>query len=222
MKNILQNKKAMIFDLDGTLANTLVEIAKAVNMTMEHFGYPTHDLQTVQKAVGNGATTLIRRLLPKNLATNDEVVMIVRKKYDEMYAQTYMETDKMYDGVKEAVYSLKKKGIQISVFSNKQDEYVKNLSKLYFPDDTVSVARGQTDLPIKPNIAGLVKIMEEMNVNSEECIFVGDSGVDVETAKNANMDFIGVSWGFVGREALEACGAKIIIDDPCEFLEIVK
>lgn len=222
MNKIFKNKKAIIFDLDGTLSDTLGAISKAVNMTMEYFNYPTHDEGTVRKAVGNGATTLIRRLVPEAIRENEERVLTVRKKYDEMYALTYMETIDTYSGIKEAVYRLKKeKGLKIAVFSNKQDEYVKNLTKLYFPDDTVTVARGQTDLPIKPNIAGLLKIMEQLDVNAEECVFVGDSGVDTETAKNACMDFIGVSWGFWGKERLIESGAETIIDHPEEFLNII-
>ena len=222
MEKILKNKKAIIFDLDGTLADTIGAIAKAVNMTMEYFNYPTHDEETVRRAVGNGATTLIKRLIPTEFSSNDSIVMTVRKKYDEMYALTYMETENTYDGIKEVVNTLKyKKGLKIAVFSNKQDEYVKNLTKLYFPDGAISVARGQTDLPIKPDIAGVVKILEEMNVSVNECVFVGDSGVDTDTAKNANMDFIGVSWGFWGRERLIESGAETIIDDPAEFLKII-
>ena len=223
METIFKNKKAMIFDLDGTLADTIGAIAKAVNMTMKYFGYPTYNIDSVRGAVGNGATTLIKRLIPKELSDNEEIVLTVRKKYDEMYALTYMESAETYEGIKEAIYTLKRnKGIKIAVLSNKQDEYVKNLTYLYFPDDTVSVARGQTDLPIKPDIAGLVKILEELNVSVDECIFVGDSGVDAQTSFNANMDFIGVSWGFWGRERLAESGAKTIIDHPKEFLDIVE
>lgn len=223
MQSYFNNKKAIVFDLDGTIADTIEAIAKAVNMTMRYFGYPTHDVETVRRAVGNGATTLIKRLIPSELSDDNKLIMTVRYKYDEMYALTYMETTETYDGIKEALHSLKRDlGIKIAVFSNKQDEYVKNLTKQYFPDDTVSVARGQTDLPIKPDTAGLMKILEELNVSTDECIFVGDSGVDVETAKNANMDFIGVSWGFWGRERLAESGARTIIDRPEEFLSIIK
>ena len=221
MKKVFYNKKAIIFDLDGTLSDTIYAIAKAVNLTMDHFGYPTHDVDTVRMAVGNGATTLIKRLMPAELSDNNELVLTVRKKYDEMYALTYMETTDTYDGIKEAVHALKNKGMKIAVFSNKQDEYVKNLVKLYFPDDTVTISRGQTDLPIKPDIAGLIKILDQIEVSAFECVFVGDSGVDVETAKNAKMDFIGVAWGFWGRKRLEESGADIVIDDPGEFIDLI-
>ena len=221
MKKGFTNKKAIIFDLDGTLSDTISAIASAINLTMKYFSYPTHSEDTVRSAVGNGATTLIKRLIPAELADNDELVLTVRKKYDEMYALTYMETTETYDGIKEAVHDLKNKGIKIAVFSNKQDEYVKSLTKLYFPDDTITVARGQTDLPIKPHTAGLIKILEQLHVSAEDCVFVGDSGVDTETALNANMDFIGVSWGFWGKDRLAASGAKIIIDEPKELADLI-
>jgi phosphoglycolate phosphatase len=222
MTERFNNKKAVIFDLDGTLANTISAIAHAVNLTMKHFGYPERDEATVLNAVGNGATNLIRRLVPVKIAAEEELVLRSRNKYDEMYALTYMETKEMYDGIAEAVRILhEEKGLKIAVFSNKQDEYVKSLTDQFFPDGTVSVSRGQTDLPIKPDIAGLIKILEELGVTPAECVFVGDSGVDTETAKNADMDFIGVAWGFWGKERMLASGAKTVIDKPEELVNII-
>ena len=221
MTQIFKNKKAVIFDLDGTLADTISAISNAVNLTLKEFSYPEQDEKTVLNAVGNGATNLIRRLVPEELKNDTELVIKVRKRYDEMYALTYMQTKEMYDGMKEAVYALKERGIKVAVFSNKQDEYVKSLSKEFFPDGTVSVALGQTDLPIKPDIAGLIKILDELGVTPDECVFVGDSGVDVQTAKNADMDFIGVAWGFWGKERLIESGAEVIVDTPAEMAEII-
>ena len=219
---ILKNKKAVIFDLDGTLADTISAITNAVNLTMEHFSYPKRDEDSVRRAVGNGATNLIRRLVPKELSDDMDTVRRARNKYDDMYALTYMQTEETYDGIKEALHVLKNvKGLKIAVFSNKQDEYVKAMTEKFFPDGTVSVARGQTELPIKPDPAGIRPILDELGVTAEECVFVGDSGVDTETAKNANMDFIGVAWGFWGRERLLESGAEIIIDSPSELTDII-
>ena len=222
MAQILKNKKAVIFDLDGTLANTISAIANAVNLTMREFSYPERDEKAVLNAVGNGATNLIRQLMPRELFDNMDLVLKVRSRYDDMYALTYMQTKEMYDGIREAVYVLKNdKNLKIGVFSNKQDEYVKSLTKQFFPDDTVSVSRGQTDLPIKPDPTGLMMILDELGVTPEECVFVGDSGVDTETAKNADMDFVGVSWGFWGRNRLLESGAQTVIDTPWELTEII-
>ena len=217
-----ENKKAVIFDLDGTLADTIGGIAEAINMTLEYFGYPKRTTEEVRAAVGNGARMLIRRVIPSEFYDNEETVTRVLKKYDDMYALTYFHSDKMYDGMREALVSLYKSGKKIAVFSNKQDVYVKGLSDIYFSDGTISMALGQTELPVKPDIAGLKLIMNKLEVTADECVFVGDSGVDLATAKNANMDCICVSWGFVGREGLVEKGAEIIIDHPSELNELIK
>lgn len=217
-----ENKKAVIFDLDGTLADTIGGIAEAINMTLEYFSYPKRTTEEVRAAVGNGARMLIRRVIPSEFYDNEETVTRVLKKYDDMYALTYFHSDKMYDGMREALVSLYKSGKKIAVFSNKQDVYVKGLSDIYFSDGTISMALGQTELPVKPDIAGLKLIMNKLEVTADECVFVGDSGVDLATAKNANMDCICVSWGFVGREGLVEKGAEIIIDHPSELNELIK
>ena len=219
IKMSFENKKAIIFDLDGTLADTIEAIAEAVNMTLEYFGYPTRTIDQVRAAVGNGARMIIRRSIPAEFYDDEETVTRALKKYDEMYALTYSHSDKMYDGMREALIELHRSGKKIAVFSNKQDAYVKGLSDIYFSDGTISMALGQTDLPVKPDIAGL--IMDELSVSSDECVFVGDSGVDLATARNADMDCICVSWGFVGREGLLAKGAECIIDHPSELLKLI-
>lgn len=221
METKFYNKKAVIFDLDGTIADTLGAITEAINLTMQKFGFPDRSVEDVRRAIGNGATMLVKRLLPEDKSSDEALVLRVRKCYDEMYALTYMNSTDTYDGIKETVNELSRRGIKIAVFSNKQDEYVKKLTKQYFDGKTISVSRGQTDLPIKPNIAGLVKILDELDVSPGECVFVGDSGVDIQTAKNAEMDFIGVSWGFVGREKLLLDGARVIIDNPNEILDLI-
>ena len=220
-KMCFENKKAIIFDLDGTLADTIDAIAEAVNMTLEYFGYPQRTTDEVRAAVGNGARMIIRRTIPSELYDDEETITKVLKKYDEMYALTYSHSDKMYDGMREALIALHASGKKIAVFSNKQDAYVKGLSDIYFSDGTISMALGQTHLPVKPDIAGLKLIMDELGVTSDECVFVGDSGVDLATARNADMDCVCVSWGFVGREGLEAKGADCIIDHPSELLKLI-
>jgi phosphoglycolate phosphatase len=190
-------------------------------MTLDYFGYPQKTTDEVRRAVGNGARMIIRRTIPAEFYNDEETVTRVLKKYDEMYAITYPHSDKMYDGIREALIELHKSGKKIAVFSNKQDVYVKGLSDIYFSDGTISMALGQTDLPVKPDIAGLKLIMDELAVTADECVFVGDSGVDLATAKNANMDCICVSWGFVGREGLLAKGAECIIDHPSELITLI-
>ena len=216
-----ENKKAVIFDLDGTLADTIEAITEAINMTMNHFGYPERSVDEVRAAIGNGAKMLIRRTIPAELYDDDETVARVFEKYDAMYELTYAHSDKMYDGMREALAAIHESGKKIAVFSNKQDAYVKKLCDIYFSDGTISMALGQTELPVKPDIAGLKLIMDSLGVTADECVFVGDSGVDLATAKNADMDCICVAWGFVGREGLVAKGAECIIDHPRELVELI-
>ena len=223
MKAVFKNKKAVIFDLDGTIADTVSAIAEAVNMTMESFLFPIHTDDEVRNAIGNGATTLIRRLVPEEVRNDEALVLRVRKVYDEMYALTYMHSDKMYDGIYDTLRFLKdNRGLKLAVFSNKQDEYVKALCKQYFSDGIIDVSRGQTDLPIKPDISGLLKVVEELGVTLDECVYVGDSEVDVKTAGNANVDFVGVWWGFLGEESLVANGATTVIDHPRQLIGVIE
>ena len=213
-----QKIKAIIFDLDGTLADTVEAIAEAVNLTMEHFGYKTHSCDEVRRAVGNGARMLIKRCMPEPDSFDDEKVSHVLSHYDDMYRQTYIHTDRCYDGVREAVIKLAESGFKVAILSNKQNEYVKALAKILFPSDIISIAQGQTDLPIKPDPTVPLMIAERLGVRPEECAFVGDSDVDVMTAHSAGMVQLGVSWGFRSKEVLLSAGATDIADTPEQML----
>ena len=215
------NKKALIFDLDGTLADTLGAITEAINLTMEHFSYPKKTEPEVQRAIGNGARALVKRLMPEKDAEDGDRVDGVLAYYDRMYAETYTHTTEMYDGIREMLNEVLGAGLRIAVYSNKQDNYVKALVRQYLPNGEVSVARGQTDIPNKPDPTGVRLILAELGVSATDCVFIGDSGVDARTAENSGMDFIGVAWGFCGREALEKLGAENIADKPCEILKML-
>ena len=140
-----------------------------------------------------------------------------------MYAKTYLHTIDTYEGIVPMLESLKKeKGMKIAVFSNKQDPYVKGLCEQLFSKELISCALGQTELPIKPDPAGVFKILDCLGMTSEDCVFVGDSEVDYNTAKNSEMDFIGVTWGYAGRERLLACGSEYLADKAEDVVEILK
>lgn len=220
---MLENKKGIIFDLDGTLADTMSAITEAINMTMRHFSFPERTEPEVKKAIGNGARMLVKRLVPEEYAEDDDKINEALKHYNAMYALTYLHTTEMYDGMDETVRALLNKGIKVTVFSNKQDAYVKGLVKQFFQNGEISIAIGQTDdIPVKPDPTGVRMILDELSLTAEECVFVGDSGVDVKTAENSGMDFIGAAWGFCGREALEKLGADTVADTPNEITKILK
>ncbi len=218
----MKNKKAIIFDFDGTLSDTVAAIAEAVNLTLTHLGFEEKTLEDVHRAIGNGATNLIRRLVPENVSHDTEFVLFARSVYDKMYERTYLHTVDTYEGIIPMLHALKKdKGIKIAVFSNKQDPYVKSLCEQLLPKGMISCALGQTELPIKPDPSGVFKILDELNVTPDECVFVGDSEVDYYTAKNSGMDFIGVTWGYAGRDRLIACGSENLADKAEDILEII-
>lgn len=214
-----QNIKAIIFDLDGTLADTIDAITEAVNMTMNRFGYTERTCDEVRRAIGNGARLLIKRLMPSNDAANNGKLCEVLEYYDAMYAKTYMHTERCYDGVRDAVIKLAQNGFKIAILSNKQDAYVKELAKILLPVGTVSEAHGQTDLPTKPDPTVPLMIAERLGVPPFECAFVGDSDVDIMTAKNAGMLQLSVSWGFRQKSFLISSGAENIVDTPSEMLD---
>lgn len=218
---MLKLKKALIFDLDGTLADTIDAITEAVNLTLEYFRFPIKSYDDVKNAIGNGARMLIKRLIPDSESDNEAKLSEVVKHYDKMYATTYLHTREMYDGMKETVLKLHNAGLKIAVFSNKQDAYVKGLVNQYFPNGEIQIARGQTDIPTKPDPCGVSLILRELEVEASECVFVGDSGVDLKTAQNSGMDFIGVAWGFCGKQKLYEMGADLIADAPEEILNML-
>ena len=219
----MKNKKAIIFDFDGTLSDTVSAIAEAANLTLVRLGYEEKTLIEVQNAIGNGATNMIRRLLPNSVSNDTKYIERARRLYDEMYELTYLHTVDTYEGIMSVLAELSEnKKMKIAVFSNKQDPYVKGLCKQLFPKDLISCALGQTELPIKPDPAGVFKILETLGVAPEECIFVGDSEVDYHTAKNAGIDFIGVTWGYAGRDRLIACGSRNLADKAGEILDFIE
>ena len=200
-------KTGILFDLDGTLLDTLEDLADAVNHTMRQFGYPERTLEEVRCFVGNGARKLIERAVPDG-ADVDAVLAAFRTYYD---AHCQVKT-KPYGGIMEALAELEKK-YPIAVVSNKPDSAVKSLCADYFPG---LYARGEsTDCPRKPAPDMVFKAMEAIGV--ERCIYVGDSEVDVLTAKNAGMPCLSVLWGFRDREEIEAEGGNCFCINTAEL-----
>ena len=208
--------KTVIFDLDGTLLNTLEDLKDATNFALSKFGYPERSLEEVRCFVGNGVKKLIERAVPDNCENVDECLCVFKKNYSENMCNHTAP----YNGILKILLDLKSYGVKIGVVSNKFDSAVKDLCKKYF-GDLVDVAIGQADnVPKKPAPDAVFKAMKELNAEKSTTVYVGDSDVDVETAKNANLVSIGVTWGFRSRKDLE--GADFIIDNPCDIVNIVR
>lgn len=214
------DKKLLIFDLDGTIADTLYSIRDGVNMCMEHFGFPTRSYEEVRAAVGDGAKLLIMRSMPAEVANDAERAEEIYAYFKKCYSITYNRIDGCYAGMREAMCELHSRGYTLAVLSNKPDAYVKDIIATLFDPGMIPIAMGETELPRKPDPTAAIYIANKLGFSAEQCAFIGDGDADVITAKNAGFASVSVSWGFRDREALEKLQPDIIIDAPLELLEI--
>lgn len=214
--------KAVIFDFDGTIADTLDSIGKGINLTMDKFGYPHSTRDDVQAHINHGARNLIRLSLPAELQDDTELVDRVYAEYHKNYNEVYLEVEKTYDGVLEAIEALGNRGIKMSVLSNKQDPMVVGLCQKLLPSGLFTEYRGQrVGAPTKPDPTVPLEICALMGVKPCECALVGDSDVDMVTAKNAGFTAIGVSWGYRAPELLLQNGADLIAHTPSDIVGFV-
>lgn len=210
-------KKTVIFDLDGTLLNTLDDLADSTNYALSKFGYPTRTIDEVRQFVGNGVAKLIERAIPegKNNPNFEKCLAI----FKENYAQNMYNKTAPYNGIIEMLSNLKSKGIKIAVVSNKFDLAVKELCKKYF-EGFIDFAAGENEaqgIKKKPAPDTVISVLNKFNFASEDAVYVGDSDVDIMTAKNSKMPCISVTWGFRDEKFLLENGATILINAPSEI-----
>lgn len=210
-------KKAVIFDLDGTLLNTLDDLADSTNYALSKFGYPTRTIEEVRQFVGNGVAKLIERAIPdgENNPNFEKCLSI----FKENYAKNMYNKTAPYNGIIEMLSNLKSKGIKIAVVSNKFDLAVKELCKKYF-EGFIDFAAGENEaqgIKKKPAPDTVISVLSEFNFAPEDAVYVGDSDVDIMTAKNSKMPCISVTWGFRDKKFLLENGATILINAPSEI-----
>lgn len=212
-------KKIIIFDLDGTLLNTLEDLADSTNYALSRFNYPQRSIKEIRNFVGNGVKLLIERAVPEGCQNPDfeECLSIFKKHYSQnMYNKTAP-----YPQIIEMLKNLHQKGCKIAVVSNKFDTAVKELCRKYF-EGLVDIAIGENEaagINKKPSPDTVFKAIYELGGTVAESIYVGDSDVDIKTAQNSFIPCISVTWGFRSREFLIQNGAKIIIDEPAQIFE---
>ena len=213
--------KAVIFDLDGTLLNTLEDLANASNFALRSCGYNEHPIKDYIRFIGSGRYILMKRILPEEDKNNEEAIEKVLKLFDEYYGEHMHDTTKPYDGIYELIKELKIKNIKLAVVSNKPDEFAGETVNRYF-GNYFEITYGQRpNHAVKPDPKTVYEVMEYLNVTKEECIYVGDSDVDMKTAQNAGVKSIGVAWGFRGEEELKSAGADYIIRTPQELVNLL-
>lgn len=214
--------KGVIFDLDGTLANTLEDLKDSLNMAMTDLSLPLHNNESVIKCLNNGMKMFVRRSVPEELRT-DELLEKVSLKYHHYYRLNHMNKTFFYDGINDLLHTLKAEfGLKIAVISNKDNLYTKNIVNALDINHDVDVAYGFRDgIPHKPSPESVFGVMEELGITKEETVFVGDSNVDVKTAANAGIPSIGVLWGFKGRASFPEEQPNYLAEKPEDIKNIL-
>lgn len=210
--------KTVIFDLDGTLLNTLDDLADGVNYTLRYFGYAERTIDEVRAFVGNGVRNLIIRALPDDKKDLVDTVLPVFKEY---YGAHSSVKTAPYKGILDLLKMLKEKGVSTAIVSNKYDLAVKELSKNTFKG-LIDFALGEGNgIGIKPAPDGIYAAIKELNANLDDCVYVGDSEVDVLTAHNAGLPCISVTWGFRDEELLVSLGSEYVVHNTEELLNLI-
>lgn len=214
-------KKLVIFDLDGTLLNTIADLAASTNHALAANGYPTHPTEEYRFFVGNGINKLFERALPEGEKTEANVLKI-RQHFIPYYDVHCADLTKPYPGIPELLKTLQQREIQLAVASNKYQRATGKLIPYFFPDIHFTAILGQREgIPRKPDPQIVHEIMRMANVSTDEVLYVGDSNVDMQTANNARVDSVGVTWGFRPRAELEQGNPFAIIDKAEELLSFL-
>ena len=210
-------KKLVIFDLDGTLLNTIADLANSTNYALKVLGYPIHEPDKYNFMVGNGINKLFERALPDGEKT-EENVLRVRQEFVPYYDQHNADKSRPYPGVTELLETLQTAGMQLAVASNKYRAATEKLIAHYFPNIKFTAVFGQREsIPVKPDPIIVKEILQIAKVQEEETLYVGDSGVDMQTAINAGVTSCGVTWGFRPRTELESFHPDHIVDNAEEI-----
>ena len=214
-------KKLVIFDLDGTLLDTIADLAESANYALKQLDYPTHPVDAIRTFVGNGINKLLERALPAHEQT-EENVMRMRSHFVPYYDIHNADLSTPYPGIVSLLEDLQAKGILIAVASNKYQEATVKLVKQYFPNiDFVEILGQREGINVKPDPSIVFDILQKADVSKEDVLYIGDSGVDMQTAINAGVDAVGVTWGFRPRAELESFRPMGLIDKAEDLLEFI-
>ena len=215
-------KKLVIFDLDGTLLNPIEDLGQAANYALERNGYATHSMASYPYFVGNGVRRLMTRVLPED-ARDDENVDRVLGDFIEYYDEHCIDFTKPYNGMPELLQDLRDMGVAMAVASNKYQKAVSKIIPHYFPDiDFVAIEGQKEGVNVKPDPSIVFSILAKTKMAKADCLYVGDSGVDMETARRACIDSVGVTWGFRSKKELVEYHANAIVGNPIDILDIVE
>jgi phosphoglycolate phosphatase len=210
--------KAVLFDLDGTLLDTLEDLGEAMNQVLRDLGFPIHEIQAYKYFVGDGAEMLIRRALPKDSLT-EELVQQCLKAYREEYGRRWDQKTRPYEGVPEMLDALTEMGLPLAILSNKPDDFSKLVVSRLLPNWEFKAVFGfRPGIPKKPDPEGALEIAAILDHSPSQILYLGDTATDMKTAVAAGMFPVGARWGFRTAEELTANGARILIENPLDLL----
>jgi len=211
--------RAALFDLDGTLADTIEDLGGAFNQVLESHGYPTFPIERYKTMVGNGFLALTKKALPPEAAADEALAEAINAEAEELYSKHFLDLTRPFPGIPELLKVLNKKGILLAVLSNKPDRMVKTIVRSLFPDNDFFVTDGnKPSLPHKPDPTAALSIAAEAGIPVQDWCFVGDSGVDMKTGRAAGMLPLGAAWGYRSRDELTSGGAAALLEAPLDLL----
>ncbi|AUI55855.1 MULTISPECIES: HAD family hydrolase [Prevotella] len=212
----MRDFKTYIFDLDGTLLSTLNDLASSTNYALRWAGMPERTIEEVRMFVGNGVKLLMERAIPEGV--NNPKFEETYAKFREHYMEHNLDTTRPYDGVPELLHELKRRGKHLAIVSNKFYAATQDLAKHFFPD-TIEVAIGEREnIRKKPAPDTVLEALRQLNVSKEDAVYIGDSDVDIMTAKNCGLPCISVLWGFRDKDFLIEHGGSLFVEKPIEIL----
>jgi len=213
-------KSLLIFDLDGTLLDTVADLAASTNYALKQCGFPVHKASDYKFFIGNGINKLFERVLPEGVKTQDNILLI-RLHFLEYYGEHNADLTTPYPGISDMLLHLQEAGINLAVASNKYQKGTEKLIEHFFPEiKFISVLGQRENVPTKPDPTIVYDILSIANVEKQLVLYIGDSGVDMHTAQNSGIEAVGVTWGFRPRAEMEEFSPAYIVDNPQEIIQI--
>lgn len=215
-----ERPRAYLFDLDGTLVDSLADLATAVNRMLVDHGYPVCPVDHFPEYIGDGMKKLVERALPPSARTT-EIIERCAQGYLERYEECWHEQTRVYDGLADVIQTLRESGTRLAVLSNKPHRFTQMCADYFFPKGTFEIVLGQRDhVARKPDPAAGLEIAHHLGLSPHDCAYIGDSGVDMAFGRAAGMRRIGVLWGFRSREELLENGAEFLVSHPRQLLDL--